>query len=757
MTDRYEIRGRLGQGGVGTVYRAFDKQLNREVAIKRIVTGEGKNTEQAARQLAKEASTLSTLQHPNVVTVYDVGNDEDGPYVVMEILNGRTVEEVVENQTFTWNDFREFALQTQEALIAAQDLGLVHRDIKPGNVMLSWLPSGKFQVKLLDFGLAKYSPKPALQTIDHRHSVFGSIYFMAPEQFERAPLDCRTDMYAMGCVYYFVLAGVYPYQGDTGPQVMAAHIDHRVTPLHELRPDLPTFACDWVMWHINRYQDDRPFNAREALQQLLSMEAGGTAPAAAPAQPQRGPSIVIPGGGAPANYQTGPVPAPGMPTTGVHQVARPNPQTGTQPVPVPQAGPRRPAAPPQKQTSTQPVPVPGRQTGPVPPHTGPVPTQTGPVAAFPTAGVPTATSAHPVYPTKAAPAANKKKLYAMIGGGAAALVVVGLLATAVNSSRKSSQVNALIDKGRSGQVDVKKDDVELLLAVVTSEKAGDRTSLNKALFNAKSVDGTDLDAQLAEIATTANLSKDAREGIFRDVLGPRGKSSAVPALLRYVGRNGDASAAALEATAEMANDENFDDLLNILRTTGDESVRTAAENALRNVLKRSSNVGKLGEKLSKDATSAPSASVRYALIRLLGSTGSNQAADFLRKAMNSNDSILRTAAIAAVKDWPNDSMFSDVINFAENEQDASLRSKAFASALQILTNSRDRSESSASDMWQRLVIAARNEQEETNAVNALANQKGKWVVPLLEKIARGSEFESVIKRAEEAIKMIKNG
>ena len=156
--------------------------------------------------------------------------DSDGPYVVMELLSGRTLDEMVERGTLTYDDFREVALQSQEALIAAQDLDLVHRDIKPTNMMVTWLPSGRFQVKLVDFGLAKFSPQPSLQTIDHGDSVFGSIYFMAPEQFERTPLDQRTDMYSLGCVYYYCLTGQHPFDGETAPLVMTAHLQNRVTP-----------------------------------------------------------------------------------------------------------------------------------------------------------------------------------------------------------------------------------------------------------------------------------------------------------------------------------------------------------------------------------------------------------------------------------------------------------------------------------------------------------------------------------------------
>jgi serine/threonine protein kinase len=137
MDDRYEIRGKIGQGGVGAVYRAYDKNLNREVAVKRILPEGGADLEkEATRQLTKEAGALAVLQHPHIVTIYDVGIDEEGPFVVMELLQGKTIAEVVGKASFTWQDFREFALQTQEALIAAQDMNLLHRDLKPENVLL---------------------------------------------------------------------------------------------------------------------------------------------------------------------------------------------------------------------------------------------------------------------------------------------------------------------------------------------------------------------------------------------------------------------------------------------------------------------------------------------------------------------------------------------------------------------------------------------------------------------------------------------
>ncbi len=274
MEDRYQIRGKLGQGGLGSVYRAYDTRMNREVAIKRICTAEDPGMQkEATAQLQREAGALATLQHPNIVTVYDVDRDADGPYVVMELITGKTLDELVEDAPLTFADFKELAKQVQEGLIAAQDLGLVHRDLKPGNLMLNWLPSGKFQAKIVDFGLARLMPKPMAEVIDENDSIFGSIFFMAPEQFERIPIDVRVDMYSIGCVYYHALTGEYPFNGATGHDVMTAHLHHSVTPLSKVRPDLPQWLCDWIMWHINRMPDDRPGNAREALQNFIQNES----------------------------------------------------------------------------------------------------------------------------------------------------------------------------------------------------------------------------------------------------------------------------------------------------------------------------------------------------------------------------------------------------------------------------------------------------------------------------------------------------
>ena len=127
MNDRYEIQEKIGQGGIGAVYRAYDTQLKREVAIKRMLPDESGSVDSRGEAILKEATTLSALQHPNIITVYDMGVDDDGGYVVMELLKGETLDQVIQRGVLTLKDFTEVVTQTMEALIAAEVAGVLHR------------------------------------------------------------------------------------------------------------------------------------------------------------------------------------------------------------------------------------------------------------------------------------------------------------------------------------------------------------------------------------------------------------------------------------------------------------------------------------------------------------------------------------------------------------------------------------------------------------------------------------------------------
>ena len=272
VTSRYEVLGKIGQGGSGSVYKALDRHLERHVAIKRlhgpdeiVVPGSPSPSAGTADSLFREARTLGAIQHPNIVTLYDLGVDEDGPFAVMEYLRGRPLEDVIEKAPLPLIEFSILVRDVLNGLAAAHACNILHRDMKPSNVMLLWLPTGDLQFKILDFGLAKFSAKPAVQTMDMAGGVMGSIHFMAPEQFERAPLDARTDLYSTGCVFFHALTARHPFAGKTGPQVMMAHMDHKVGPLAQRRPDVPPALVDWVLKFILRKPEERHASAMDAL------------------------------------------------------------------------------------------------------------------------------------------------------------------------------------------------------------------------------------------------------------------------------------------------------------------------------------------------------------------------------------------------------------------------------------------------------------------------------------------------------------
>ncbi len=566
MDERYEIRGKLGQGGIGAVYRAFDQRMNREVALKRILS-EGGVGEEATRQLTQEAGALAALQHPHIVTVYDVGSDEDGPYVVMELLTGKSLDEVVEKGApLTFQDFRELAMQTQEALIAAQELSIVHRDLKPGNIMLTWLPSGKLQVKIVDFGLAKFTPKPSLQTLDQGDSVFGSIFFMAPEQFERVPIDARTDMYAMGCVYYFALTGKYPFDGDTGPQVMAAHLSHRVTPIGEVRADLPRWVCDWVMWQINRNPDDRPSNARESLQNFLRNDnpANASVPMAAPilrVDPSKRPRLINPGAEIPQPPSTATAPQPLQPPEG----SKPSLHTATVPI-----------------------------------H----PTATTQLQSAATRRMPVAPAVIPIVtPPKKNDGVRKAIL---IGCALLAALAGGIVFIKKSDNAKQEQaLQALIDKAADSSITelpVNGGQLKGLLELLLQPRPiSEQQTIFRALRAAKATDITDVDRKIADFATTAALTPDTRAGLFFDVVRRRGNSSGASQIAEFARTTDEdkSSEAALQALWAIAGDAEFTSLLETIQLRKVPAIRTSAKAAALEVLKRSSNKKSLLSDLDK--------------------------------------------------------------------------------------------------------------------------------------------------------------
>lgn len=319
---RYRLIEKIGRGGSAMVYRAWDEQLHREVAIKRFTPqeeAEADNSIPASNgpaALLAEARRLSRLQHPHIVTIHDAGEDAEGPFLVMELLPGETLEDSVKRAVWPVADFLNLARQTLEGLAAAHAADILHRDLKPSNIMVVWPPGGQtYQIKVLDFGLAKFSSGPALQTMDQANTILGSIYSMAPEQFERRPIDVRTDLYALGCTFYYTLTGHQPFEGETAAEVMAAHLSGRIqAPLATLRPDVPPRLVAWVEAALQREPDQRPIGAKAWLHMLD--EALQSARAVPPSQAAALPKAAFPAkASSPAAARAGATPASRRPAS----------------------------------------------------------------------------------------------------------------------------------------------------------------------------------------------------------------------------------------------------------------------------------------------------------------------------------------------------------------------------------------------------------------------------------------------------------
>ena len=270
-THRYQIEGSIGVGGVSEVFRARDLRLGRAVALKRLLPEPDAPVGQTYAHALREAAHLAALQHPHIVSVYDVGEDEHGPYLVMELVEGDTLEEAIGRGPFSLDDFFLLACQSLEALVAAHRVGLLHRDLKPGNVMLKRGAAGEgFEVKLLDFGLSGFSGRRVASGDDA--VVFGSVHFMAPEQFTHEhPPGPRADLYALGCLLYYALTAAYPVEGDTVGTVVERHLRGDVPPLAPRRPEVPDALCAWVMRLLSVRPEDRPESAATALAEFQAL------------------------------------------------------------------------------------------------------------------------------------------------------------------------------------------------------------------------------------------------------------------------------------------------------------------------------------------------------------------------------------------------------------------------------------------------------------------------------------------------------
>lgn len=262
LDGRYEIQEIVGVGGMSVVYKAYDNVDDRIVAVK-ILKDEFLTNDEFVRRFKNESKAIALLSHPNIVKVYDVSFGEKLQYIVMEYVDGITLKEYIQKQgAITWNDALFFTTQILKALQHAHDKGIVHRDIKPQNIIL--LPNGN--IKVADFGIARFSRS---DTKTLTETAIGSVHYISPEQAKGEFTDERADIYSVGVVLYEMLAGKVPFEADSAVSVALMQLQNNAKKLTEINPDIP-LGLEQICIHA--MQKDPKDRYQTATEMLLDIE-----------------------------------------------------------------------------------------------------------------------------------------------------------------------------------------------------------------------------------------------------------------------------------------------------------------------------------------------------------------------------------------------------------------------------------------------------------------------------------------------------
>ncbi len=256
---KYEILGKLGQGAMGEVFRARDPVLNREVAVKRITAGHDAD-ETVKKRFRREMEAAAKLAHPNIITVFEAGVEGEQLYMAMELLDGMDLKHALASRAMTLDEKLGVALQICEGVALAHSHEIVHRDLKPANIHI--LPSGK--VKIMDFGLARFSGSEMTST----GMVMGTPHYMSPEQVKGLKADTRSDVFALGCVFYELLSGRKPFDAESMHGVLFKIMQEDPIPLREAAPGTPEPVVHVVEKALSKNPADRFANAGDLLAAL---------------------------------------------------------------------------------------------------------------------------------------------------------------------------------------------------------------------------------------------------------------------------------------------------------------------------------------------------------------------------------------------------------------------------------------------------------------------------------------------------------
>jgi serine/threonine protein kinase len=269
LGGRYEIKEKLGSGGMAVVYKARCTWLDRIVTVK-VLRDELVNDEEFVRRFRQEAQAVARLSHPNIVSVYDVGQEDGTYYIVMEYIDGQTLKEMIkEKGKLSPEKAIDLTSQICSALEHAHENNIIHRDIKPHNILMT----SRGKVKVADFGIARAA---AETTVTHPGKIMGSVHYLSPEQARGEVVGISSDLYSAGAVLYEMLTGRVPFEGESPISVALKHLQDPIIRPRELDPTIPEPVEQVILRALNKDPKKRFSSAREMLKALKAAGRGET-------------------------------------------------------------------------------------------------------------------------------------------------------------------------------------------------------------------------------------------------------------------------------------------------------------------------------------------------------------------------------------------------------------------------------------------------------------------------------------------------